>query len=197
MATSLVLPCYNPAPGWEQHVWVSYDSFCTDVKEQIELVIVMDGKSKMVTDEAVDFLKQKIQKLKLVSYPVNRGKGYALRQGVAAATGDVIMYTDIDFPYTAESMQMIYGALNRGECEVAIGIKNEAYYANVPFLRRTISKLLRFLTGVFLSMPVTDTQCGLKGFKSSAAPYSWIQLSTGIYLILSLFETALRTNTTG
>ena len=53
---------------------------------------------------------------------------------------------------------------------MAIGIKNDAYYAHVPLVRRYISRYLQFFTRVFLSMPVTDTQCGLKGFKRAVAP---------------------------
>jgi glycosyltransferase involved in cell wall biosynthesis len=170
MATSLVLPCFNPAAGWEQNVLASYQAFCSKTGEQLELVIVMDGKSGMITDESLAALEKGISKLKIVSYTENRGKGYALRQGVAAATGDVIMYTDIDFPYTIESMQHVYEGLNRDDHDVAVGVKNEAYYAQVPFLRRAISKNLRFLISIFLSMPITDTQCGLKGFRRSVAP---------------------------
>ncbi|MFI5196951.1 MAG: glycosyltransferase family 2 protein [Chitinophagales bacterium] len=170
MATSLVLPCFNPPTGWEQNVCTNYHSICSRVQEQIELVIVIDGKSTMVTNETLAFLQENIRKLKLISYPVNRGKGYAIRQGVAAATGDVIIYTDIDFPYNAESIQAIYEALNQDECDVAIGVKNETYYSHVRFFRRTISKCLRYLVSLFLSMPVTDTQCGLKGFRLNVAP---------------------------
>jgi glycosyltransferase involved in cell wall biosynthesis len=170
MATSLVLPCYNPARGWEQNVCDNYFSFCDRVNEQIELIIVIDGESAMVSKETIAFLQQKIHGVKMITYPENKGKGYALRQGVAAATGDVIIYTDIDFPYKADSMQVIYDGLNRDEYDVAVGVKNDVYYTQVPFFRRTISKYLRLMIGTFLSMPITDTQCGLKGFRRNVAP---------------------------
>ncbi len=170
MATSLVLPCYNPALGWEHHVLESYRAFCNRVGEQVELVLVRDGSSAVVTNEHAALLSSNIPSFKLVAYDTNRGKGYALRQGVAAAGGDIIMYTDVDFPYTLDSMQTVYSQLNKDECDVAIGVKNEAYYAQVPWMRRAISKNLRFLTGLFLSMPITDTQCGLKGFNRKVAP---------------------------
>lgn len=169
MIVSLVLPCYNPAPRWEEIVYASYRSFCENVHGQTELVIVTDGASAAVSDEAIAYLEKNIALLKLVRYAVNRGKGYALRQGVKAATGDVIIYTDIDFPYSQDSMIMVCQTLKNDEADVAIGVKNEAYYAHVPFLRRVISKYLRVLIRLFLSMPVTDTQCGLKGFKKDVA----------------------------
>lgn len=170
MSTSLVLPCYNPQQGWEQNVCTAYSAFCSRINKQVELVVVMDGRSESVTPGAVGTLSDSIPGLKLVRYEPNRGKGYALRQGVAAATGDTIMYTDIDFPYTIDSMVAVYSTLSGKECEVAIGVKNAAYYSHVPFLRRIISRVLRMLIRLFLSMPVTDTQCGLKGFTRNVAP---------------------------
>jgi glycosyltransferase involved in cell wall biosynthesis len=170
MSTSLILPCYNPQQGWEQNVCASYKAFCAGVTDKVELIIVMDGKSETVTAAATAFLEANVHQLKIVQYDSNKGKGYALRKGVAAATGDIILYTDIDFPYTIDSMIAVYDGLNRNEYEVGIGVKNDAYYAHVPFLRRVISRFLRVLIKMFLSMPVTDTQCGLKGFRQKVAP---------------------------
>jgi glycosyltransferase involved in cell wall biosynthesis len=170
MIVSLVLPCYNPPPGWEQNVCSAFHDFCDRIGEQAELVIVLDGKSATVTGDTLVFIEQNISNLKLVEYPVNRGKGYAIRQGVAAAVGEVIMYTDIDFPYTVESMRMIYEGLRNNDHDVAVGVKNDAYYSQVPFLRRAISRYLRLLISLFLSLPITDTQCGLKGFRREVAP---------------------------
>jgi len=181
MVVSLVLPCYNPPPDWEQTVCSNYQSFCGSVQEAVELVIVMDGISTAVTKEAMHYLEQNIPGLKTVKYENNRGKGYAIRQGVAIATGSIILYTDIDFPYSPQSMLTIYKGLKEDEFDVGVGVKNEAYYAHVPFLRRVISRYLRFFIQLFLSMPITDTQCGLKGFNRSVVPL-FLQTTIDRYL---------------
>lgn len=170
MTVSLVLPCYNPPAGWEQIICSAYRAFCGRIQDQVEMLVVFDGLSSPVTKEAITFLEQNIQHLKLIRYEQNMGKGYAIRQGVAQATGDLVIYTDIDFPYTTDSLYRVYDELKKGEIDVAIGVKDDAYYAHVPFLRRIISRFLRFLIRMFLSMPITDTQCGLKGFNRSVAP---------------------------
>ena len=170
MMVSLVLPCYNPAPGWEQSVCSNFKSFCNNAQDQAELIIVLDGKSANISKDILLFLHQNIPQLTIIEYPDNHGKGYAIRQGVAAAKGDIIIYTDIDFPYTSASILDIYTQLKEDSCDVAIGVKNAAYYAHVPFIRRIISRYLQFFIKIFLSMPVTDTQCGLKGFKNSVTP---------------------------
>ncbi len=170
MSLSLVLPCYNPQQGWEQNACSAYRTFCSKINDPVELIVVMDGKSDSVTNGTTTFLEQNIRTLKIIKYDENKGKGYALRKGVEAATGEIILYTDIDFPYTIESMIVIYQGLKNNEFEVGIGVKNDAYYAHVPVLRRAISRFLRVLIKLFLSMPVTDTQCGLKGFRRNVAP---------------------------
>lgn len=169
MAVSLVLPCYNPPKDWEQNVCSSYRVFCGRTGEDAELVVVLDGAGSTVANEALTFLSQNISHLKVVQYEENRGKGYALRKGVEVVTGDIIIYTDVDFPYTMDSMCAIYDGLNNNEFDVGVGVKNDAYYAHVPYVRKVISRFLRLLIRVFLSMPVTDTQCGLKGFRSPVA----------------------------
>ncbi len=164
MSTSLVLPCYHPPKDWEQNVCSSYRSFCSRVGGDVELVVVLDGDNIAATNDALSVIEKNIPNLKIVKYSENRGKGYALRKGVGVATGDIIIYTDIDFPYTMDSMWAVYDGLNKNEYDVGVGVKNDAYYAKVPRVRRMISRFLRFLIRLFLSMPVTDTQCGLKGF---------------------------------
>ena len=146
-----------------------------------ELVVVLDGTGHTSTDSAITYLQLHIGQVVVVKYEKNRGKGYAIRQGVAVAQGDVIIYTDVDFPYTLESTLKVFRKLQNDECDVAVGVKDDAYYAHVPPMRRRISRFLRFMIGAFLSMPITDTQCGLKGFQKKVAPV-FLQTTINRYL---------------
>ncbi|HWB62373.1 MAG TPA: glycosyltransferase, partial [Chitinophagales bacterium] len=105
--------------------------------------------------------------IKLVSYPINYGKGHALREGVKRELGQIVIYTDIDFPYTHASLVSIYNTLQSGNCDVAIGIRGEEYYTHLPKARVRISKFLRLLIRGLLRIPTDDTQCGLKGFNQN------------------------------
>ena len=51
--------------------------------------------------------------------------------------------------------------------DVAVGVREEAYYAQIPPARRWVSRLLRRLIRHVLRLPVDDTQCGLKGFNET------------------------------
>ena len=107
MAVSLVLPCYNPPAGWDIVVSNAYAALSQLIPEPIELVVVMDGISASVTEESKSRIRQNLAHLKIIEYSENRGKGYAIRQGVHAASGAIIIYTDIDFPYTTDSIRCI------------------------------------------------------------------------------------------
>lgn len=126
-----------------------------------ELIVVNDGSTKNFTEGEEVLLAA--SGIRHVTYTENKGKGYALRQGVETAKGEYIIYTDIDFPYTHQSFLKVYEALKAGN-DVVIGIRGEEYYTHLPKSRVYISKFLRSLIRFFLRIPTDDTQCGLKGF---------------------------------
>ncbi|HLP52425.1 MAG TPA: glycosyltransferase family 2 protein [Chitinophagales bacterium] len=162
VSLSIVLPCYNPVAGWADNV---VDSF-NRIKQQIpncELILVNDGSPNIDTN-LLQSIGSKTSDLTVLSYNINQGKGYALRHGVSAARGELIIYTDIDFPYTHHSFLKIYESLTGQQADVAMGIRGEAYYTHLPQARVRISKLLRWFIKTFLRIPTDDTQCGLKGF---------------------------------
>lgn len=135
---------------------------------KVSLIVVNDGSTKNVTETGFAYLKSQIPTIEIVSYTENRGKGYALRQGVAKATDNLMIYTDIDFPYTEDSFMSIYEGLLEGN-EVVPGHRGEAYYLNTPLFRKLISKCLRWTLKTFLRLPTDDSQCGIKGFNAKGA----------------------------
>lgn len=165
---SLVLPCYNPPDNWEKVVVDAIKSLEKSGNLTIELVIVNDGSSKNVSDEKFALIKQEIQHTTVISYPKNRGKGYALRKGVAETKQDLIIYTDIDFPYTEASFLCVFNTLKEGY-DVVPGHRGAAYYQNTPAIRKLISKFLRWTLKTFLRLPTDDSQCGIKGFNKVGA----------------------------
>lgn len=165
----IVLPCYNPAPGWEDQVIESFKDICSRLPHiKIGLIIVNDGSVRNVTEDAIHTIKNAIPIFAYLNFSKNMGKGYALRKGIAISTAEICIYTDIDFPYTTESLIRIFNSLYSNSCTVAAGIKDNSYYAHVPPVRKFISKILRSCIRLFLRIRIADTQCGLKGFKEEA-----------------------------
>lgn len=160
----IILPCFNPPDGWADTVEQKLKEIYSFIKpEEVGLILVNDGSKKPIEDAALAKLKELNPHFKFKSYPQNRGKGFALREGVRMSESNFCIYTDIDFPYTADSFASVLKALEDGG-DVVISKRSENYYEKTPFLRKIISKVLKSVIRVFLKLPTTDTQAGLKGF---------------------------------
>jgi glycosyltransferase involved in cell wall biosynthesis len=160
----IVLPCYNPPQNWVTNIKTNFFALKAALPDiEVRLLVVNDGSPNMDRGVVVQ-LKALLPDLVWISYDENKGKGFALRKGVAACDADIVVFTDIDFPYENESILSIIHALDSGTCDIAVGVRPDSYYEKVPFVRRLISKTLRAVIGVLFRMPITDTQCGLKGF---------------------------------
>jgi glycosyltransferase involved in cell wall biosynthesis len=164
----LIVPCYNPtSEHWHENIIEQYKRFCAAVPEvNVSLVIVNDGASKGIDESHFDFFKKQNIGIQVVTYKKNRGKGFALRQGIAQAQGDYYLFTDIDFPYELESMVAVTRAL-MAKNGIAVGFRNQNYYKKVPLFRKILSKAFRTFIR-FIGIPIQDTQCGLKGFDNAA-----------------------------
>lgn len=177
----IVLPCYNPQEGWAENIIRSFESLQRKLPDTaIRLIVVNDGSAKNI-HEGVELLKAKIPGISLKGYAQNKGKGYAVREGVRGANAQVIIYTDIDFPYEEQGLLAMYDALRRNTCDIAIGVRDGNYYDNVPFARRIISRLLKSVIRHTLRTPTADTQAGLKGF-NAAGRAVFLKTKTNRYL---------------
>jgi len=170
MSVSIILPCYKPPENWANNIITNYFQLKEIISEEIEIIVIQDGICNGVNDSDIKKISESISNFKFIKYEINKGKGYAIRQGVTISTDDIIIYTDIDFPYTINSILNVYKSLKEGKYDIAVGVKNQSYYMQVPFSRRIISKGFRKLIRFFLSIPTTDTQCGLKGFVKEIKP---------------------------
>jgi glycosyltransferase involved in cell wall biosynthesis len=165
---SIILPCYNPPVDWVTHVADGLIDFAARHPTCIYTVIIVNDGSSQPVDSDIDRLRQ------LLPHPIlyhplatNRGKGYAIRAGLQLATGDYIIYTDIDFPYTVASFEGIYAALVAGT-QVAVGIRDQDYQDNIPTSRAYITRWAKRVFNWAFSLRVRDTQAGLKGLHISA-----------------------------
>lgn len=161
---TIIVPCYNPRPGWAQRVVEHFQAYCkASTAARVKLTLVNDGSTQHVSDADFQLLRQAICDFTLISYEANGGKGYALRQGVQHSNADYYIFTDIDFPYTLESMLAVERALlEKGG--IAVGHRDQSYYGKVPPFRKMLSQSFRWFIKKLLNLSVEDSQCGLKGF---------------------------------
>lgn len=168
MMLDLVVPFYNPQPGWEQKFVRQYlalvERYFGGNREAIHVIIVNDGSKNRFTALEVDYLKKHIPHLKALCYEENKGKGHALRTGVAHAITDYCIYSDNDFPFGLEVIPAMLQELQNG-ADIVTGRRTRGnYYEALPLKRKLVSKGLELVNKHVLRLPVTDTQAGIKGF---------------------------------
>ncbi len=180
---ALVLPCYHPPLNWAANILASLAKLrpLLPAASALHLYVVNDGHEAGVTQADIALLTQALPAcFTYLTYPVNQGKGHALRTGIGQVREPYCIFTDIDFPYQETSVAALYQVLLAG-ADVAVGVRDDAYYAQIPPARRRVSRLLRRLTRHVLRLPVDDTQCGLKGFNETGR-HLFLRTTTKRYL---------------
>jgi dolichyl-phosphate beta-glucosyltransferase len=98
------------------------------------------------------------------------GKGAAVRAGVLAATGDLIVFMDADMATPPDQLPLLTEQLR--DHEVALGSRVQPdgsdRRASQPVHRRLLGKVFRAVAGLWVTGSVPDTQCGFKGFQREA-----------------------------
>ncbi len=163
---SLVIPAYNEAAIIKNTIETAL-AFLSRFSSDYELIISDDGstdETKRIAESVSD------AHLRIVSHFPNRGKGCAVREGVLAAKGDIVISTDADLAYGIEAAGELADKLAIEMADLAIGSRklHPKGYEDYPFIRLIASRLFSLITGLLAGFRY-DTQCGLKAFSAKAA----------------------------
>ena len=167
---SLVIPIYNA----ELFILDTLDKLVEWQRNQdyqAEVILVNDGSSDKTNSILEEFIKTN-SSLKLISYPSNKGKGYAVKTGMLAAKGEYRIFTDADIPYGFSAFNNIIYYLDFKEFDICVGNRKSLksdYFVKMSFFRKLSSKIFTILISRYVVTGVNDTQCGLKGFRASVA----------------------------
>jgi len=108
--------------------------------------------------------------LRVVTVP-HGGKGAAVRAGMLAAKGEIVIFADADMATPPDQLPLLTAAL--AENDVVLGsriqLDGSDMRASQPMYRRLLGKVFHLFASVWVVGPVKDTQCGFKGFKRKAA----------------------------
>lgn len=168
---SVVIPAYNEAMRIERTLDRTVD-YLNGRGERWEIVVADDGSR----DETPAIVQRYIRShgdasVRLVALPDNRGKGAALRSGVAATRGERVLLMDADLATPIEELEALSSALDHGY-KVATGSRAVAS-SNVTRPQSPLRVLLGRAGNLWirsLAVPgVHDTQCGFKLFEGEIA----------------------------
>jgi len=163
MKLSIVIPCYNEASSIEKIVDAVNAAPYAD-KE----IIVVDDCSRDGTREQ---LKTRIEPSGLVHkvfyHDVNRGKGAALRTGIKAAEGDVVLIQDADLEYNPMEYPRLLEPILSGKADVVFGSRFAGGDARrvLYFWHRAGNGLLTLLSNMFTNLNLTDMETCYKVFR--------------------------------
>lgn len=132
----------------------------------LEVVVVDDG-SDDGTAEAARAAGADV----VISHAENRGKGAAVRDGVLAASGRTIGFTDADLSYSPDQLAVLTERVEEG-WDVVVGSRRHTDTLTVVRagrLREAGGRIINVLTGLVLLGRYRDTQCGLKAMRSDVA----------------------------
>ena len=173
--TSLIFPTYNPGPRIEQ-TWRELTRFLHRAPGKWEILFVCDGCTDGTPQRLTEWARWESQRIRVLSYGPNRGKGYAVRLGLQAAQGAWRLFTDVDLAYGFEDVLRVADAL-RGGAPVAIAARTHhdsqlvlpSRLLGYAYRRYLQSLILSFVVRLLLPISQRDTQAGLKGLSAEAA----------------------------
>lgn len=161
LSCTVIIPCHNEEENIEECI-----RRIPKMGSSTEIIVVDDG-STDGTGSIIKNIMGKDERVRLISYSKNMGKGFAVKKGFDEATGDILMILDADMSVEPEELPAFYRAIAEGRAEVVNGTRMV-----LPMERGAMSRLHYFGNKLFalifsylLDRRITDTLCGTKALK--------------------------------
>ncbi len=194
---SVIIPAYNEA----ERIEPSLDTLFSYLQAQqftSELIIVDDGSSDE-TAQVVEAMIDGNDSARLVRYTPNRGKGYAIRQGVLASCGEYVLFMDADLSTPVTEIANALCLLNGHD--IVIGSRalcDSQIVVYQPLYRRIGAMVFNVLRNGLVGAGISrfkDTQCGFKLFKGDMARQIFSQAQVnGFMFDVEILYLALKWN---
>ncbi len=131
-----------------------------------EVICVVDGLIDKKDKTYFRAKKTKANNIKICFYKHNKGKGYAIRYGMARAKGGIIAFIDAGGDLHASGLGLALEHMKWYKADIIVGSKrHHASRVDYPWQRKILSYIVQRMTRFFFGLNVSDTQTGLKVFR--------------------------------
>ena len=159
MKISIIIPVYNE----EQHIMGVINRVQNaPIGIDKEIIVIDDGS----TDNTPKILKKQAKTIRLIYLGKNRGKGNAIRKGLAVSTGEIILIQDADLEYFVEDYPAILEPILEGRAEVVFGSRFKGQIRGMRPANWLANKILAATANLLYGLNLTDEATAYKAFKS-------------------------------
>ena len=159
MLVSIIIPSYNEKDTLSEIV-----DLVNNQKDIEKEIIVIDDYS---TDGTRELIKKEIfnKVSKVIYHDKNLGKGAALRSGLNASNGDIIIIQDADLEYSPTDYSVLLKPILDGRADVVYGSRFQGGTHRVLFYWHSVgNKFLTTLSNMLTNLNLTDMETGYKVF---------------------------------
>ncbi len=171
---SIVVPAYNEGKVLATNIAVLRQKLDA-IGVAYEILIVDDGSLDDTLTKANQCADERVR---VISYPQNRGKGYAVREGMLGAVGKYTLFMDADLATSLDEIEKFLTIMRHYKFDVVIGTRRvdpSLQERKQPFYRRFFGRGFIWLSCVVVGKRLTDFTCGFKMYKKEAAEMIFAQ----------------------
>lgn len=163
MRLSVVIPCYNELNTIDAII----DAVNNAPYKDKEIIIVDDCSSDGTREKLINIIESSGRVSKVIYHDVNQGKGAALRSGIQAATGDLVIIQDADLEYDPNEYPRLIEPILNNKADVVFGSRflgGDAHRV-LYFWHRVGNGFLTLLSNMFTNLNLTDMETCYKVFR--------------------------------
>lgn len=159
---SIIIPVYRQEKTISRDIRRVRD-ILTELSIPFEIIAVIDGDVDNSRKEAGKVHDRRVH---VAGYATNKGKGYAVRYGMAQSSGSIVGFLDAGGDLNPAGLGLMLDTMRWDNADIVVGSKRHALSkVQYPWVRRIFSWGYQMLTRILFSVNVRDTQVGMKLYK--------------------------------
>ena len=154
LKVSIIIPCYN-----EKNTIEALINAVRSAPIKNQEIIIIDDCSNDGTREILDSIIKPLVR-RIIYHDRNYGKGAALRTGIVAATGDIVIIQDADLEYDPSEYPILLEPLLHGKADVVFGSRfmEGRPHRVVDYWHSVGNRLLTTFSNIFTNINLTDME---------------------------------------